>query len=463
MSKFESACQLNAKERMMSTTSLYHTFDICQDIADKLRDPLAICEAVQATVRDGHFTSSEWAELALAEGLPGIAAFYGVIDQLFPDQGWDQMSHTYLKAIVEKIEHQGIDQHALFTGLPGICFAISLCSHQGLRYQQLLATMEKTLIARVDYTLLPQIDQLLDKNQTLSPSFYNLFYGLNGILAYLLIRKEDPSCHRLALQCLHSLICLLRRSLVVKEFSIPGWYVSQEEQLTPEEKTKYPNGSFILGISYGVTGCLSILSLAILEGVIVPGQYEIVQEVAQWLKSKQNLQDSLPCWPHTLSFEEEVWKQKQPIEAPKDTWNYGTPTVARSLYLAAKATRDRVLMQYAENAFLSVFQKAWQEWNLVGPSFFWGRAGLLALTYHMAQDTGHPLLLKQVDHLEQDLKRFYHVSHPFGFQTVHISETSQYSWVNHPGLVNGSVGVVLALLLSHFKQDISWSRIFLIN
>jgi lantibiotic modifying enzyme len=441
---------------------MYHTLDICQTIADKLRQPEQVCVQVQEIVRREAFTSAQWADLTLMEGLPGIALFYGVLDQILPDQGWDQVAHTYLKLLLNKVEEQGINPCSLFEGSSGICFVIAFCSKQESRYQQVLHKLEAVLFAEIE-SLFRQVERFLDHDLDISPSFYNLTHGLSGILAYLLTRKENFYCRQLALDCVNRLILVLKRKRIVNGQYRRGWYVAPENQLADEEKMKYPQGSFILGLPYGVTGCLSILSIAALEGVQVPGQYELIHELSTWLKSKSGQSSKGIFWSHTLAFDEETCPQPHPFEMSRDTWNYGTPTVSRSLYLAAQATQDKVLKQFAEKAFLSVFSKTWQEWNLMGTSFLWGRAGLLALTCQMAQETHHPTLFKQMDILADGLKRFYDPSHPFGFQTVHVSNTGHYQWVDHPGLLNGAVGIALSLLMEHSKSQANWSKIFLIK
>lgn len=444
---------------------MYHTLDICQDIADKLRDPDKVCEITHESVKRGKFLSEEWPELSLAESLPGIITFYGTIHELFPDQHWDRVAHEYLKRMVEKIHEQRISNHSLFEGLTGICFAIYICSQKEIHYPSLLSSSEQLLFTDIETNLFPRIDHLLESDQDAIPHVYNLTHGLSGIIAYLLVRKENFACPRLASACLYRLVRILTRRRTVNGHSVPGWHVSQNEQLTAENRGNYPNGNFILSLPDGILGCLSILSIAALEGMIIPGQYEIIQEITTWLKGKQGIGHATwgTYWHHTFSFEEEISNTQETIAVARNMWNYGTPAVSRSLYLAARAMKDHALQNFAEEAFISVFSKPWQEWNILGPTFSTGRAGLLALTSAMSKETQHCLLVKQVEDLSRDLKRFYSPSHPFGFQTVGVDASEQYHWIDHPGLLNGSVGVVLSLLYGHYQQEMDWCRIFLIR
>lgn len=435
---------------------MYHTLDICQDIALKLNQPERVLETVQESMRRGLFIANDWPEVTLAHGFPGIACFYEALNQMNPNESWDQIAHAYLKLAVNLAENQGIQSCSLYEGLAGLCFAIYSCSNNGSRYQSLLNRLEDMLVREIEYSFIREGDVLLTKNLDVPPQFYNLAYGLSGIIAYLLLRKNNPTLHRLAHNCLSQLVMLLKRKRVVQGLQVPGWYVS-------ENPSHLPSGGFILMMNFGITGVLSLLSIATLEGVVVPGQIELIQEMASWLKAKQRHSPYGPVWHHTVSLEEEISAPKELEELTRDIWDYGTPSVSRSLYLAAKASKDQSLQAYAEETFCTIFSKTWQDRNLMGPSFNWGRAGLLSLTYHMAQDTQNLKLLKEVDILETDLKRFYSPSHPFGFQTIHTPQLDEYRWVDHPGLLDGATGVILSLMNVQAKQGMNWPRLFLLT
>ena len=97
----------------------------------------------------------------------------------------------------------------------------------------------------------------------------------------------------------------------------------------------------------------------------------------------------------------------------------------------------------------------------MGTSVVWGRAGLLALTSLMARDTGNIQLRAQVDVLVEDLLRFYDVKHPFGFQTLRVSEENELRWVDHPGFLDGATGIALSLLLTNVEKNSNWQWLFI--
>lgn len=148
-----------------------NSLDVCLDIANKLKHPERVCEVVQEALKQGTFIFDNWQELTLAEGLPGLAMFYAMMDQLLPDQGWDDTAHVYLKLLAEKIEQQDINNSSVFEGITGLCFATYFNSRQGTRYQKLLSKLEDLLIKEIESSLLYQIDYFLDRDQDIPPVF----------------------------------------------------------------------------------------------------------------------------------------------------------------------------------------------------------------------------------------------------------------------------------------------------
>lgn len=415
---------------------------ICQNIAEKLRSYDHISQP----------------DISLAYGLPGFACFYGVMDQCFPDQGWDQVAHSYLKQSVSLTEQYGINSHSLFLGLSGLCFAAYICSRQEKRYQQLLSKLDTLLVKNVTENFLFQAIVHLDKDLDMSPTLCNMMEGISGTLGYLVMRKDHPELYSLATDCIHRLIQLMKRPRFIGKKKVPGWHISQQFQLSEDQKNQFPQGSFLLSMPYGMLGCLSILSISALEGIALAGLHETITEMAYWLKNQQNNYLEIISWPQIISGNE----SDEPQRNSRDDWCCGIPAVARSLYLASQAIKDRALADFAEDTFLKLFSKPEKEWNWMTTNFAWGRAGLLTITYRMAQETRHPHLLKEVERQKEDLQRYYSASHSFGFQTVN-SRSAEPEWIDSPGLFDGATGIALALLLSESRHEQQWDRAFLVR
>lgn len=442
---------------------MYHTIDICQDIAEKLKNPSSVNDHLTDRVNNGIMGSSTWPNITLTAGIPGIVCFYATMDHLFPDQKWDKVAHQYLKLAVNFCENKGYNGYSLFQGLGGLCFAAYMCSKRGTRYQQLLRKLEAILIQEVENDLTNLRNNELKNGNYIAPYRYNLMFGLTGIIAYLLLRKDDARLLKLAKECIAVLINLLKTPKNIGSASVPGWYVANEFLAGDFEKEKYPNGSFVLTLPYGVTGCLSVLSLAAWEGIDSPQLYETIKLIASWLRKKQSTTPTEASWPIYTSFEMEIEENPVIPNQNPNGWCYGVPAVASSLCLAGRVLRDKSLKTYSEDAFTNFFAKTWQEDKSVDPSFAFGKAGLLAVTYRMAKLTDSGQLMKRAASLEQNLKNLYSPTHPFGFQSINHLPTNETQWLNEPGILDGATGIALSLLLAQGRtDDVLWDRAFLI-
>jgi lantibiotic modifying enzyme len=390
--------------------------------------------------------------------MAGIIALYGILDEILPEQGWDVKAHTYIKVCLNEIEKKGLSDYSLLGGLAGVCFGISLASKQGTRYQQLILNLENFLIEKLESTFFKQVDEILITNKSIPPNLYNFSFGISGVLAYLILRKEKPEFQKLASDCLYALVRLLNQTQVIDGMKVPAWHVAEENQEENMVKIHFPKGGFMLDKSLGITGCLSILTYASLKGLVVSGQLELISKIANWLKEQKIDTDQGPAWPHYVGIDHHF-----DIE-PRDIWNFGTPAITSTLFLAGKVTKDQKLMDFAEASLLPAYSKEWQTRRHIGPSFISGRAGLLVVTSQMARLTGNPVFHEQIPLLTEDLTRFYSPDHRFGFQTAYYTtEDDQYHWIDHPGLWEGAIGIALSLLMASQKESKEWQIIFLAN
>lgn len=401
---------------------------------------------------------------SLAHGFSGLAVFYAVLDQVFPGEEWDHAADVCLRASVDHLETKGSNGPSLLLGVGGVCFAAYLASKNLGRYRSLLSKLDCIFLQEVKRSFLTEARKYIESRERsgVPPELYNLIEGAAGMLVYLLARKNEDWLNKVCLESLETLVALLSIDRLVEEVRVPGWYLPRELQLTPEGKEAYPNGGFNLSYPYGVTGVLAVLSIAAREGLVVSGQMELIQKMAHWIQGKQKISPFGPCWEHSSSLYEEVKPIEGSSSLTRDAWCYGVPAVSRSLWLAATVLEDPDLARKAELLFLGVFNKPDKEWNLIGTSFSYGRAGLLALTYRMAQDTRNPLLADKVVALEEDLLRFYDPAHCFGYRMVSFeTDSGAYQWLDSPWLFDGAAGVALTLLLTYCGDRVQWDRAFL--
>lgn len=430
---------------------MHHTIDICQEIAEKLRSPIALSEFMEDERRRGLSSIPKWPDLSLASGLPGIVCFYAAMDRAFPNQKWDDVAHEYIKMAAKECESRGYEDVSLFYGLTGLSFAGYLCT-KGSRYQQFLRKIDATLVREIEQTLAN-----IRRQDLAAPYHYNLISGLSGIVAYLMLREQDRWLQKLTDECVDLLLNLLNAKKNIAGTEVPGWYVAPEHQFGDKGGKEYSQGSYMLSTPFGITGCLSTLVLVASHNRNSTKLCNTINEIASWLRQKQVKTSFGYSWPIILPFDEEG---SQPVYG--DAWSYGRPSVAISLYMASRITQDKNLMAFAEESFTSLFQNG-SNWSLLPPTFGSGQAGLLASTYRMAKLTNSHFLMRQVSMLESSLKKAYNPHHPFGFQRIDLIDNKEVQW-NDPGLYEGAVGIALALLAADGRlDDFSWDRAFLLS
>jgi hypothetical protein len=331
-----------------------------------------------------------------------------------------------------------------------------LASKQGTHYKTLLTQLETILAEELERSFFPQMAKYCAYDWHLTPDLYNLMNGISGCLAYLSLRKDEVWLNKLALRCLEELVRGLSRQRIVLEKQLPGWYV---EPNNPNIQGEFPHGLFDLSTSFGISGVLATLSLAAQNDLVVSGQLDLMHQIAYWLKDQQK-----------ISASGIVWEPYSPVEKgssagiSRDIWDYGAPSVARSLHLASTILKDPPLGQFAQDCFEKIFQKPAIDWNLIATPLTHGRAGLLTITDRMAKDTGSLFLKQQVYNLEQDLLRFYDPDHRYCFRMAAFDERLEdsYRWVDSPFFLDGSAGVALSLLSLSSYRVLDWQRALLI-
>jgi lantibiotic biosynthesis protein len=97
--------------------------DISRDIGEKLKNPEHSFKIIKQQPGIVSYFQESWTPIGLEEGLAGIALYYGVLDQVLPGEGWDDMAHRYLKLCKDQIEMHGSQGISLLHGLTGVCYA----------------------------------------------------------------------------------------------------------------------------------------------------------------------------------------------------------------------------------------------------------------------------------------------------------------------------------------------------
>jgi lantibiotic modifying enzyme len=454
--------------------------DIVKEIANRMVDPAKVNQAVfHSFGKYVDHSSFNWNPLSLSQGYLGLLIFFSMLDGLYPQEGWDKVSHRYILLIKESIEKKKISDFSLFGGLAGICYAITQASQDRSRYQKILHTLNQHLYQEVRKFFFPFLYEKIDLNIPIPPASYDLISGVCGIGIYLLENRSCPEANGLLEEIL-KIVLLLTKDIKLSSYELPGWYIPRHFQFNEQDRELFKKGNFNLSTMHGVTGILGFLSIAALKGVIIEGQIQAIQKLVDWLLSKRREKDRIVFWKSQISFEEEVLRIPHESFAPSyETWCRGSLSIARTLLLAGKVTHNVDLQETALHIFLKRVKNYSVEQSQT-PTFCFGLAGILTMTKVMMQDTQSSDLSRVVIELEQSLVKVYQPDYAFGFQDQEhksdhlkiinlptpfssLKEEAQQSnllQLDKIGILDGVAGILLSLI---YKPSHSWPSLFLIS
>jgi hypothetical protein len=422
------------------------------DIARRLIDPGVIEQAVSnAKARSTEPASIYWHPYAVAQGDAGIALMYGYFDVCFPEHGWDRVAHEWIERASRGAESAERLPGGLFEGLSGLAFTVDFLSRGGRRYRTLLAHFHECVVNDVHM----QCNALDHELAGGGASFlaWDVIAGLTGMGAYLLRRGD----HGNLVPVIERLVALTRDTQ-----ALPRWHtsVASSSQWMMEA---YPEGHLNCGLAHGIPGPLALLSLARLEGVAASGLEETIDAIASWL-SLHCVSDACGVnWPSAIPLVRQADGLTvgtcEGLPGTHAGWCYGSPGVARALWLAGLARRNPLYSALAREAMRAVMRRSHEARGLSSPALCHGLAGLLCITLrfrHEVPDVAFTrfarLLLRQIEDMhEPETLLGYRTTEPGGGR------------IDQAGLLDGAPGIAMALLAAATGQPPSWDRLFLLS
>lgn len=421
---------------------------IAREIGERLREPQRAAALAEVAARQTAFpVSMRWLPHDLAQGDAGLAVLYGGLDACFPSGGWDATAHTYLVSAARGAEALGHLPPGMFSGLGGVAFAAWSLSWDGERYQRLTAELDRHLVPETTRRA-----RSLHGAHGLPSGVFDVISGLSGTGAYLLCRKENP----VALDALRGVLAALV-AMCEEHDGLPHWHTPHDDMGTGTPMARqFPNGNLNVGLAHGIPGPLALLALALTAGVAVDGQHDTIRRAAHWLADQRTDDRWGVNWPSALALP----GPGSPPPAPtRSAWCYGSPGIARALWLAGVALADDKLRELAVEAMAATYRRPREQRAIDSPTFCHGVAGLLQITLRFANDTGDRLFTGAAIELTEQLLNLYAPEHPLGYYSLEPGGNR----VDQPGLLDGAPGVALALLAAATDVPPAWDRLFLLS
>ncbi|MGG1643113.1 lanthionine synthetase C family protein [Paenibacillus sp. NRS-1782] len=436
---------------------------VLQEIAKRYRDPdqVRLCMQKVPQIEADGTKIDRWSDESLASGFPGICLFMSELDRLYPDDGWDRVGHQYLERIRIILEQQGIHNASLYSGLSGILLAIHSLSRKGIRYQGMLDSLASWYEEIVSHKLTQYREEW--ENGRLQMSQYDTISGFAGIGRITMLFLNRPGMHLIWEQTIE-LFQIMCGEKNTSGYTLPAWHISPEYQFQEGEKLQYPQGNFNLGISHGVAGPLAFLSLSALHGAGAPLLKNDIHSLAQFINHWRIEEKEGMIWPGRVSFEEWMGDCLLPdsTQRYRDSWCYGVPGIARSIWLAGQAVHNEEWIETGLRAYLDIEKRLYRNGGLTSATLCHGVGGLLQLVQRMYSDTGHEQLGVIRDRLLEDVLNMFDSESLFGFYD-HSLLDGRLVEVDEAGFLNGSAGVALVLASLIGEENPEWDAAFLIR
>ncbi|SHJ16467.1 Lanthionine synthetase C-like protein [Clostridium cavendishii DSM 21758] len=375
----------------------------------------------------------------------------------------DEIHYNYMVKIREELYSTSSLNSSLFSGIVGVGFGVYFLYEKTLNYKKFIDSLNELIVELVQN----EIENNISTLENVKVTDYDTIVGLAGVTGYLLLFKNEDYI-RICIEKILKYIVKLSDDIEVHGHKVPGWYVSSENQILDADKKYYKRGNFNLGLAHGITGPLTILALALKEGIEVSGQKESISKILYDLKRfRYRDENGDTYWPGILSFEEYIDGEVRQKKTNRASWCYGTPGIARAMYISSSVVGDEEGMEISINAIECLCKMNEKEWGFNSPTFCHGYAGLLAVVQAMYMDTGNIKFDVGREKILEKLLGFFDEESLLGFYDIDLKDAINGNLElvkrNSMGLLDGVVGIAL-ILLSFIKPiKTNWMRIFMIN
>ncbi|MFD5134007.1 lanthionine synthetase C family protein [Streptomyces olindensis] len=353
---------------------------------------------------------------SLAGGASGIALLH--IERARAGHGdWDT-AYTWLATAVHG-EVSAAANANLYFGAPALAYITHRAASASRRYLRVQQRLDAATFT-VTWNRLAEAHQRIDRAERPPMEEFDLIQGLSGLGAYHL--SHHPH-HEITRDVLAYLVRLTEP--LPDPAGLPPWWMNVAPTGSPH--TDYPGGHGNFGLAHGIGSALSVLSLALLRDLAVPGMVDAVERICTWTDQWRQGDKTAPWWPGYISMQQATDNHVHPALRPRPSWCYGVSGTARAQQLAGLALRDPARMQAAEKAILATLRDPLQLDKLPEIGLCHGMAGLLHAAWRMATETDNTEIAAELPHLAGRL----------------ITALDQDD--HDPELLDGAAGAALAL------------------
>lgn len=368
------------------------------------------------------------------------------------DEVREDTIYKYMRLLNEKLNSTGPIPANLYGGLSGIAFAVNIIADEYPYYKKTLNKLNKLIVEKVYYMI-----SYIEHEDGVKMNYYDIISGISGIALYLMQFKDDYilECVKRINKCLIG----IAKEKSVYDVNVTGLYISSENQFLEKDKDFYTKGSFNFGLSHGICSPLVAISLSYENNILVDGQEQIIRYLLNVLDKYKVKKSNCIFWNQVLSFDEyNNFNDKNYDVEPRASWCYGTPGIARSIYISARAIGDDMYINLAKDSFYHLCKKKkCNEWDLNSPTICHGFSGMAIILKLMSYDENNEDYLPALQVLVNEIFNLYNKEYKYLFKNVEIEEFGDLRYEDNLDILTGSSGVILALM---FMMDYEINDIF---
>lgn len=379
---------------------------------------------------------SSWKKYFISSGYPEIIIFAIEAKKLIKDISFNQLIIECMLDFKNNISegHQYLnDNSGIVDGYCGIGYMTLYLLKNNISVKKLNDSVNINIKNILENNL--KKAQLNIRNNEVNCIDYDVIYGLSSSLRYLLEYKDQGIFKDL----IKNIIKYLMKLIEDNEYNNPQYYI-KSKNLSEYDRPFYPDGAVVYGISHGIAGILSSLSIAIFEGVEVSGMKDCVNKILEKLELKRTiLQGKLSCWPDILSLEQ--YKDETFFQENNNYgWCYGICGTARAVYLGGLAINEKKYIDIAIDALISVSNDI-VNLNMDTSIVCHGYSGVLLILNQMYRDTK----IKEFKYASSILAE--KISAEINLEDVlNFSNSDSNEWIRKVDIIEGVIGVFLTLI-----------------
>jgi len=381
------------------------------------------------------------ADCSLAGGLAGLAVMYGYLARAWPGSGYDRLASRYLNRALRALGEVRLSA-ALYEGFTGVAWAAAHLSALGVDQD-----CDRGL-GRIDVALRDYVGRSPWRHG------FDLTSGLVGLGVYALERLPEPAAYEI-------LELTVARLDEIAERSPAGvtWH-TPTGRLRPDERERFPNGYYDLGLAHGVPGVIGLLGGACAHGVAIEQARPLLKGAVRWLLAQASVTEE-----RGSRFAYRVAPDVPAGSTPaRSAWCYGEPGIATTLLCAARAVGATEWERQAIEIAHRAARRPVEETGVLDAGLCHGAAGLGQIFNRLAQATGDGLL---ADAARRWLAHALDLREPgsgiAGFVSPAVDTGDGERRDADPALLTGAPGIALALLAASTDLEPAWERVLLLS